>query len=209
VSQIKRAALDALRADLAANVTGMSAAGKVAAVARDAFRDAPQPSIQLVPLRTTFEWTRPQAISSLSGQRGLWRAGRMAADVQIRVVSRTPKEREPIEEQVIARFAPRSGTLHLSTGALTLSGIATGYSAPVAVGLDRELWEEEKTQERRRYSYLDTTLTTEVLYVSATGTVPTIASIILHVTHDMKTAYPAVKRKNYQVTTGGVLVPLP
>ena len=182
---VVRAALDAAAAHFAANVTGMSATGKVAPISRDAFRDTPQPSIALVPGKRRFEWGNPTPLTVLSGQRGLWRAGTLTQPVQIRVVARTAKEREPIEQEVEDRFGPRRGTLHLATAALTLSGVATGYTAPVTLKLGGAGWDEEKTNERRRYSFLDTTLTTEILYVSATGTLPTMATIALHVTHDM------------------------
>lgn len=212
-AQVRRAALDALAADFAANVTGMSPAGKVFAISRDAFRETPQPSITLVPGKARFEWRTPVPISTLAGQRGLWRAGTLTQPVQIRVVARTAKEREPLEQQVEDRFAPRRGTLHLLTAALTLSGVATGYTAPVAVQLDGASWEEEKTNERRRYSFLDTTLSAEILYVSAAGTLPTMATIALHVTHDMTAAWetvpdvqpvnPATPHRDYLITADG------
>jgi len=209
-AQVRRAALDVVAADFAANVSGM--AGRVFPVARDAFRDAVSPSVQLVPLRTRREWTRPQGIAVVGDHRGLFRVGREVTTLQIRVVERTPKAREPIEEGVEARFSagarPRlatgAGTLSVTTGPLTLLSVATGYSAPADVALSSSIWVEEKTNEHRRYSYLDTTLTTEMLYLGPVGSGYFMNSIVLHVAaDDLHTPAEDVATKNYQITASG------
>lgn len=206
---IERQACDALKAELVANVTGMSGIGKVAAVAKDASRDALYPSLQVVPMEFAFTWSRAIAIESLAGHRGLWRAGTMAGDVQLRVVARTAKEREPLEVQVVRCFGPGGGSMDLSTGALTIEGVVTTYSASVRVKLMRQKWVEEKIDERRRYSYLTCRMETEILYVSADGTVPKMTSIVLQTTHDMFTAVPPLETTDYQVNADGAPTLLP
>lgn len=201
-AQVRRAALNAMALSLSAAVPGM--VGRVAPVARDAFRDSEPPWIQLVPLRTRYEWTQATALAVLADHRGLFRAGRQVTALQLRVVERTAKAREPIEEAVDAVFAAGRGHLLLETGALSIMGVDTNYSAPVDIALGGSMWVEEKTNERRRYSYLDATLITEIVYVGGVGSAYTMNEIFLHVAaNDLHTDPDDVITDDYQITASG------
>jgi len=205
VSTVKRAALEALRSDLAANVTGMSATGKVRAVARDSQQETPYPSIQLVAGRFQYIPRGRTEVRRVSASQVLWNVGRFDGDVELRVVADAPARREPIEEEVLARFlaSSRPGTLVVNTASLTLRSTATLYASPVAYTLASTEWNEERVWERRRYSFVNAKASFEALVLDAVGSTYSMGTIYLLFTQDLHTAYPAVERTTYSITAAG------
>ncbi len=203
MSQVIRAALNALKADLE-NVSGMT--GKVRAVAPDAQDVEFSPGITLVAQKFKFLVTQREAISRPTSTSQLWQVGRLEGKVQIRVMGKEPAVREAVSEGVFARFfsqTGRRGTLLLETDALTLAGTATLYEAPCSFTLASAEWNEERVFDRKRYCFMDVDCSVPLLVAEAA--VPLMATIVLHVTHDMTTEWdpPVPLAKTYDVNEDG------
>jgi len=214
VSVVVFQALDKLRTYVEAQITSLS--GKVRSLSADAVQVEPMPAMAFVPRQFTPTWTTPCEVAKPSSSTQLVQVGEGVLRVEVRIGQRHPAQREALQDSFTALFLadPLSpGSLTLSTAALTLQGVATGYAAPIDYTLVSWEWNEERVFEVARFVFMEIDITIPILYLrgATVGTeVYTITAIQLALTSDLTTTPNAtasnIVKETVQFGANGVLV---
>ena len=134
----------------------------------------------------------------------------------MRIGAKTPAAREALQDSFTNPFQSSTstpGTLSLTTAALTLQGVATGYAAPFSCELVNWEWNEERVFDVARFTFIEMDMTLPILYLrgATVGTeVYTIEAIQLALTKDLTTTPNATASnltivETVQVDADGVL----
>lgn len=152
---IKRAVCNAVANYLAANVTGL--AGKVTAGQVGPEQETQFPSATIEPSGFQFVPEDPdEVLEETDGS--IQTVGEFQGLAELKLYATTRVMREEYEQRITDLFLSQQdspGTLYVDTETLTVSNVATLYSAQIKVRMESEDWEEEYTFENRRYSFID------------------------------------------------------
>ncbi len=214
MSTIAFQALDKLRSTVETAIPSLS--GKVRALSADAVQVEPFPGMVFVPQTFTAEWYTEMEVSQPTTSTQLVQQGEGVLRVEVRIGAKHPAAREALQDSFTNLFqssATAPGSLLLSTAALTLQGVATGYAAPFSCDLVSWEWNEERVFDVARFTFLELDMTLPILYLrgATAGTeVYTISAIQLALTKDLTTTPDATASnltivETVQVDSDGVL----
>lgn len=214
MSTIAFQALDKLRSTIEAAIPSLS--GKVRSLSADAVQVEPFPGIALVPQTFTAEWYTEMEVAQPTASTQLVQQGEGTLRVEVRIGAKHPAAREALQDSFTNLFqtsATAPGSLLLSTAALTLQGVATGYAAPFSCDLVSWEWNEERVFDVARFAFIEMDMSLPILYLrgATVGTeVYTIEAIQFAMTRDLTTTPNATASnltidETVQVDDDGVL----
>lgn len=214
MSTIAFQALDKLRSTVETAIASL--VGKVRSLSADAVQVEPFPGMVFVPQRFVPEWYTEMEVSQPTASTQLVQQGEGVLRVEVRIGAKHPAAREALQDSFTNLFQSSTstpGTLSLSTAALTLQGVATGYAAPFSCELVNWEWNEERVFDVARFTFIEMDMTLPILYLrgATVGTeVYTIEAIQLALTKDLTTTPNATASnltivETVQVDADGVL----
>lgn len=179
-NNIKRQAVEALATAIAAGIPALSLTDgpmtkNVFTRVSDDDKYETYPSMYVLPGRGTFT-PFPDGNEVWSDNQGnvMWEVGSFEGVCEIRAAHVTPSQREVLEQLILDQFfcqealnfAPgldrddmSSGIIIASIPNLVCRGIVTDHTAHVSLLLDSEEWREEFAWGKRRYSFMECTMT--------------------------------------------------
>jgi hypothetical protein len=168
VTNLKRAAMDALAVAVAARLTTLGGATALAAnckaVDADWEEQASFPSLRVLCDDLRFSPTSmDEEVDSATDNVVVLSVGSLDGTAELRIGARTQAEREALEPLVSDLFLQTEGArgaFTISLGTITLPGGATAYQPRVTFHISDEDWIEEKVFDKRRYAslFLDVSL---------------------------------------------------
>lgn len=207
MSVIKRAACEALKTYLTAQ---SSLAGVTVTTPQRDYEDTQAyPSVSIVPRRFELveRFQEHEADDSVTGKL-LVNVGTLEGTVEVRVHTRTPYERETLEEAVLAamfstELAP--GVVVCQLAAVTVGGQAYTHQPLTTFVLSDEEWREEAAFVDDRYTFLTLDASFPLL---VSRDVPSIDQLILAFTSDLTSTNPVLD-ESVQVNQDGSLTAVP
>lgn len=185
-------ALDKLRSTVETAIPSL--VGKVRTLSADAVQSEPMPAMAFVPRQFVPEWWGTEIeVSQPSASQQLVQQGEGVLRIEVRIGRQTPAQREALQDSFTNLFQAATtapGTLSLTTAALTLQGVATGYAAPFSCDIVNWEWNEERVFDVARFTFLEVDMALPILYLrgATAGTeVYTIEAIQLSMTRDLTT----------------------
>jgi len=214
MSTVAFQALDKLRSTIETAIPSLS--GKVRSLSADAVQVEPFPGMAFVPQRFEPEWYTEMEVAQPTASTQLVQQGEGVLRVEVRIGGKHPAQREALQDSFTNLFQSGTGSpgsLLLSTAALTLQGVATGYAAPFSCDLVSWEWNEERVFDVARFTFIEIDMTLPILYLrgATAGTeVYTIEAIHFAMTRDLTTTPNATASnliidETVQVDEDGVL----
>jgi hypothetical protein len=193
VSRVQRLACNALAAKLEA--TNPTLVGRVKVLQQPPDTIADYPVVVLMPERFTFVGLPDDEARDDDGDpimvdasRALMHVGEFRGSIRIWLASRTPGQREELEESVLSAFYDdglASGRCVATLTDLVIGGQATGYDTTVAFFLNSEDFREELVFSEKRWVFTQVDVDLPVLALRRDAWV--VNQMVVALTEDIET----------------------
>jgi hypothetical protein len=194
VSRIKRLACEALAVKLAASHATLTSRVSVLQQAPDKVAD--YPAVVVMPMGR-FKVIGLQDDEALDADgdpimgddtRALMHVGEIRGSVRIWLASRTPAQREVLEDAILSVFTDdgmAAGRCLATLADLTVGGIATGYDTPIAFLVDSLEFHEEMVFSEKRWVFTEVDVDLPILALRRSAAL--VEQLVLALTSDLET----------------------
>lgn len=194
MSRIKRLACEALAAKIAASHATLTSRVSVLQQAPDKVSD--YPAVVVMPMgRFKFVGLQDdEALDSASdpimatATSALMHVGEITGSIRIWLASRTPAQREVLEDAILSVFTDdgmASGRTLATLTDLTVGGVATGYDTPIAFLVDSLEFHEEMVFSEKRWVFTEVSVDLPILALRRNAAI--VETLVLALTTDLET----------------------
>lgn len=189
---IKRACAQAIADKLAAAISDFASGGGVRPASADYEVDAKDPALVIVPRSLTFTpWQDSEVLDCddpAAVNNSLVHVGDFEGTFEFRLYTGTQYDRGELEQKILDQFmADQPGQTVALSSPVVLGGVTTLYPALIVARLEDEEWREELAFAKKRYAFLDASVSFPALSMR---TVATIEEIELAIARDIDAVDP-------------------